>query len=1031
MIDIKRFFIATIILTVCCTTVDSMKIEWGRMTGRWPCEASPILVDLNGDGSQAILAVNRDGQVMLWSLDGNAIGEGQDGCALKLPEDTWTSSPVVVESPGGKEIVICSLKGLVLALSPQLEILWEYALGAETTWGRAIPAVIRTEKSTMICLGDNSGTVTCLDIHGKMVWKKDYGNSKCTAPVQSISVKDGDMRILVSMGSVLYCLDTEGNAFWNRDLRGNILSRAEMISWENGQLIICGAGSGSLYGISLNGDVRWEVPVGDEIDTSIVFYPRNNSSPLILCTGLWGNVHAIDMNGNRVWTHYYRAKGRGVPLVADLNGDKTPEIAVTTYGSNVLVFNGNGEKVDERPLIYLINSSPVPIPNENSEATDILVTTGGMMAFRLSGTVPSPLYGKPGEPWGVTALFPDENSVYENPAIILNNPNGALIRTNVTVTGEDRWKRIRGNVSARSAFEIPLDLPDSGKVSVRVSVADYTGNILVDRQCERDVKSLQTPGATSEGVLGAWSTAAYGSFDETRLFPVSGEYAEGERDAVRIKNLYRNEADQGAFIIASTLDRPVRARVMCGVPMRDDKKICGGTIVLREAVPVGTVNGDRVADALPELMNGGIVTIPSYRSVKIWVSVDARNTESGQYQGKIFVLPLEKDVPSLEMYLTIDVLDLELPKEFPLTFCTWDYTPNGTLPDHVGEVVADMARHGVNVFPRPDGMPRAEVDPQGKLILDWSKVDGMLNRLKGKGIILFHSGHPPIQSAKKLSQEEKRKMELEYLRLFRDGLRERGWNYENYGFYPVDEPGLEYGKRVPVLLDAAKLLREAEPRFRIYTDPVRTLCWEDLEQIEPYIDIWCPNMRLASGLLIGDPRMERIRKSKATLWSYECISQVKSLSPLGYNRSNAWRAETLGLDGIGHWNHSSSPKDLWLPGESINDEYALVYPGEVLVPSARWEADRDGLEDIAAIRLLRGEIERNLNRGTKGEMVARAERMLGIAQTDIMEFSNTVFMESRDFLKQGDRRLWHTWTDLEMFRDHRAAIAKMTLELQK
>jgi hypothetical protein len=46
-----------------------------------------------------------------------------------------------------------------------------------------------------------------------------------------------------------------------------------------------------------------------------------------------------------------------------------------------------------------------------------------------------------------------------------------------------------------------------------------------------------------------------------------------------------------------------------------------------------------------------------------------------------------------------------------------------------------------------------------------------------------------------------------------------------------------------------------------------------------------------------------------------------------------------------------------------------------------------------------------------------------------MELSDQAFVESRDFLRKGDRVLWHTGTDVEMFRHHRAEIARLTLAL--
>ena len=100
------------------------------------------------------------------------------------------------------------------------------------------------------------------------------------------------------------------------------------------------------------------------------------------------------------------------------------------------------------------------------------------------------------------------------------------------------------------------------------------------------------------------------------------------------------------------------------------------------------------------------------------------------------------------------------------------------------------------------------------------------------------------------------------------------------------------------LLDAGKLFREADPKLRTYTDPVPGLSWKDFERIEPLVDVWAPNMRLVSGLLSGDPRIQRIMNA-GSVWSYECVGEVKSLSPLRYNRGNAWRAKFFGLSGIG------------------------------------------------------------------------------------------------------------------------------------
>ncbi|GEM_PF-3502398 len=81
------------------------------------------------------------------------------------------------------------LAARVLGQSPELKIVWGNGLGAETTWRRAVPAGIRSERRRMLRCGDHSGKVTCLDPHGQLLRNRDGGESKCTASVQLMSVK--------------------------------------------------------------------------------------------------------------------------------------------------------------------------------------------------------------------------------------------------------------------------------------------------------------------------------------------------------------------------------------------------------------------------------------------------------------------------------------------------------------------------------------------------------------------------------------------------------------------------------------------------------------------------------------------------------------------------------------------------------------------------------------------------------------------------------------------------------------------------
>ena len=232
------------------------------------------------------------------------------------------------------------------------------------------------------------------------------------------------------------------------------------------------------------------------------------------------------------------------------------------------------------------------------------------------------------------------------------------------------------------------------------------------------------------------------------------------------------------------------------------------------------------------------------------------------------------------------------------------------------------------------GVRTATLGADGHVTLDYALLDEDLDLLKG-ATILFQVGHPPITYPDGTSDTVKHAAELDFFYQWRDHLIEHGVDFGQYAFYINDEPGLDFGKSIPNYLEVAQLFREADPRFRIYVDPVPSLAWDDFQKLFPYVDVWCPNMRLVNGLLCKDPRIEAIMHSGKPVWSYECVAQVKSLSPLLYNRAKGWRAYYFGLSGIGTWTFSTTSRDHWLPGKAKDEEYALVYPGPRPVRSVR------------------------------------------------------------------------------------------------
>ncbi len=452
------------------------------MTGQWPVEASPVVADLSHSGRPEILVLNRGGQLMLWAADGTAIAPGQDGLVRQLPAGRWTTAPTLVETPEGARLLAASVEGLVVGLDAKFELLWRHQLAGETGWGRAMPARLRIKDGSAFVFGDATGTVTCLKPTGVVLWTNALGAGPIKAPLLQIAFNPADEGVLAAAGSTLFSLDATGKTRWRRDLGKEILTRPEILSLPDRKIILCGTDSGLLFALNLQGQIVWECPTGDTLNNSIAFLPRTNAAPLILCPGLWGNLHAIDIEGHHAWSHLFRAKTRATPLVLDSYGDGRQQIYLPTFHQHVYVFDENGGLSDDLHLSGILPSALTPVVDSSGGRPDLLVTSTTLLGYRLRPGPPRSPYGETGEPQEVGLLPPSAEEDPEVASLRVRNPRGALINVRLSMTDTNGWTRIASRLTARSAFEIPLPaLVRTGVWSLRATARDAAGHLLDEK----------------------------------------------------------------------------------------------------------------------------------------------------------------------------------------------------------------------------------------------------------------------------------------------------------------------------------------------------------------------------------------------------------------------------------------------------------------------------------------------------------------------------------------------------------------------
>ncbi|MDP4285292.1 MAG: hypothetical protein Q8891_12770, partial [Bacteroidota bacterium] len=342
---------------------------------------------------------------------------------------------------------------------------------------------------------------------------------------------------------------------------------------------------------------------------------------------------------------------------------------------------------------------------------------------------------------------------------------------------------------------------------------------------------------------------------------------------------------------------------------------------------------------------------------QLWINVNTKVLSPGIWKGIIRLHSLEVKATQIDIPVTIKVWQNALPQKQPVRLCLWGFVNSSYLKDYPEEALRDKISHGTNVFVEPPEFdPVAKFDNEGNIVgnIDFSKHDEFVKTHIKDGLILFLAYQAGLRGPAAQFTPVWEKAHKSWLKAWIAHLKDMGITYDQYAFYPVDEPGLNNG--VDLLIDYGKSIRDADPKARIYADPIGAASMDDLKRMAPYVDIWCPNR---SGYLLneGQDKLAYLKSTGKPIWTYECIGNAKHLSPIGYYRSQAWLSWHYGLTGMGFWTYCTSSDDPWfMPGGIYPNgtyDYLLIYEGKGVVSSKRWEAIHDGVEDYGMLNELK------------------------------------------------------------------------------
>ncbi len=485
---------------------------------------------------------------------------------------------------------------------------------------------------------------------------------------------------------------------------------------------------------------------------------------------------------------------------------------------------------------------------------------------------------------------------------------------------------------------------------------------------------------------------------------------------------YGNEFEDRAVTIFNTTSRPIDVRCVFRKPDMGQKWYkpeapLAGKITLRRHVPVPAQWTERVFDALPELDRSRSITIPPGEARQVWLVLKTHDLKPGMHELTLYLGSLTKPPTVREVPIRIQVWPVALPTDVYAKM-NWTRIDPRTASD---QGVQDLVDHGMSVSYGP-ALPAVPVDANGQLAgaVDWTAFDAVIDRVPRPWTFLW-GGPPARRWPKGVKPAEDSPA---YFNGFKTAIAElakhlksKGVDYHHWAFYPIDEPWNTGFTHIPHLKRFCERVKRADPKAQVYTDPAGLVRVEYLAEFKDLIDIWQPEINT----LKRDPKLVAwFRKHAKRFWYYEAPGPAKDFLPLGHYRAHGWYAWHFGAEGSGYWIYKAL--DIWWPIQGGN--WSAVYQTNTdVVPSRRWEADRDGVEDYRALYVLDQEIKRARAAGHRAEAdQARAlidEAVEAIVGWNLRNIDEITRM-TRDYE-----------IDYELFAKYRARIAKQIMQLRE
>lgn len=453
-------------------------------------------------------------------------------------------------------------------------------------------------------------------------------------------------------------------------------------------------------------------------------------------------------------------------------------------------------------------------------------------------------------------------------------------------------------------------------------------------------------------------------------------------------NLWQNEYESGAFEVVNCTEGPLSVSVSMSPLAGPNGEVVSSaeTYTVRRAINVQAhLKAKRIgsiADALV-LQEDRPFKLRSGEAAQIWFTVHNPEMTAGEYGGRVAVVAEKAGGERLGIEtfeIRLDVGSERIGDEVALNSCVWAYPDlSETTRNALEETAKDLAAHYVNTFVvHPTEIPwpvkgvgsGANIDP-GALKKFYDVIDRHKDHTRTFLLyVQFRFDWPKAYFGPTMNKSWERKFSqwLEKLVVL---MKNKGIGYDGFALYPYDERLGDEFYRI------ARIVKDVDPRIQIYANRIGDGPAE-FRRFKGLIDIWAPWVKHCSE---HPGWLEQIRNYGRSLWTYHTEGPGRGNDPYSYYRLLPWLAFSRGQTGAGFWVYvDPRTEEAWHDTASVQSHWSVVYKAglcpiptatEDILPSRRWEAWREGVEDYEYLSRLKKLIEKEQQRAPSEAREAR------------------------------------------------------------